>query len=100
MQTLLKDLNVGPNKHKIAELAVSLALDRHDPHRELTSRLISDLHGPVLSTTDLNEGFNDLLGNLQDLTLDTPDAPTVSAATATAASQCQIRAFCHLVFLP
>ena len=76
-QTLLKELNAGPNKHKIAEKAVSLAMDRHDPHRELTSRLISDLHGPVLSTTDLSVGFNELLDNLQDLTLDTPDAPTV-----------------------
>jgi len=77
VKALLNDLNVGPRKHKIAEFAVSLALDRHDPHRELTSRLISDLHGPVLSTNDLSNGFNELLNNLQDLTLDTPDAPTI-----------------------
>jgi programmed cell death protein 4 len=77
VKILLRDLNIDGQRHHIASTAVSLALDRHDPHRELTSRLISDLHGPVLSTTDLSAGFNALLDNLQDLTLDTPDAPTV-----------------------
>ena len=76
-QTLLQDLNIGGKQHKIAELAVSLALDRHDPHRELTSRLISDLNGDIITSQHLDKGFDCLLNNLNDLTLDTPDAPTV-----------------------
>ena len=75
---MLRDLNLDGKQHKIAELAVSLALDRHDPHRELTSRLISDLSGNIISSLHLGKGFDGLLNNLNDLTLDTPDAPTVS----------------------
>ena len=76
-QTLLRELNLDGQHHKIAELAVSLALDRHDPHRELTSRLIADLNGVIVNQHHLTKGFDGLLNNLQDLTLDTPDAPTV-----------------------
>jgi len=77
VKTLLRDLNLDGKQHKIAELAVSLALDRHDPHRELTSRLISDLSGNIITSQDLGKGFDSLLNNLNDLTLDTPDAPTI-----------------------
>ena len=76
-QDLLNDLNIGSNKHRIMEMAVSLALERHDPQRELTSRLISDLYGQLLNRDEMMEGFHGLLSNLPDLTLDTPDAPSV-----------------------
>ena len=59
-------------------MAVSIALDRHDPQRELTSQLLSDLTGALLTKEEVAKGFDDLLDNLNDLTLDTPDAPTVS----------------------
>ena len=78
-QDLLRDLNIGSNKHRIMEMAVSLALDRHDPQRELTSRLISDLYGQLLTRDEMMEGFHVLLTNLPDLSLDTPDAPSVSS---------------------
>ena len=77
LQELLHELNMGPAKHKIPSLAISLALERHDPQRELTSRLISDLYGPVLTQDEMMQGFDDVLHNLADLTLDTPEGPKV-----------------------
>ena len=59
-------------------MAVSLSLDRHDPERELTSQLLSDLNGHVLTRDELVKGFDKLLNMLNDLILDTPNAPTVS----------------------
>jgi len=75
---LLNQLNIGPNRHKITKLAVVLALDRHNPQRELISRLISDLYSALLSQDDIARGFAELLVSLDDLQLDTPDAHTVS----------------------
>ena len=71
-------MNLTSNKHLVPEVAVSLSLDRHDPERELTSQLLSDLNGRVLSSDELVKGFDKLLGTLNDLILDTPNAPTVS----------------------
>lgn len=78
LQSTLLELNIGPNRHKITGLAVQLALDRHNPQREMTSRLISDMYGNYVSLDDMAKGFDDILQNLNDLTLDTPEAPTVS----------------------
>lgn len=72
---LLQNLNMGIHKWRVVVLAVMLALERHDPQRELTSRLISDLYGPVLSMDDMIRGFDGLVAELDDLTLDTPEAP-------------------------
>lgn len=72
---LLHELNMGPSKHKIVSVAIDLALERHDPHRELISRLISDLLGPVLSQEELITGFDEVMAALDDLTLDTPEGP-------------------------
>ncbi|CAG01296.1 unnamed protein product, partial [Tetraodon nigroviridis] len=43
--------------------------------RELTSRLLADLCGPVLTCRDLESAFDKLLWELPDLVLDTPGAP-------------------------
>ena len=76
---MLSQLNISNGRHIVPELAVSLALDRHDPHRELTPRLIADLNtGRVLSSDELGRSFDQLLKSLDDLTLDTPNAPVVS----------------------
>ena len=81
-QLRLDGLNMEPTcRSKILELAINLALDRHDPQRELTSQLIADLHGNALSRADIGQGFDELLNNLSDLTLDTPEAPTVTQIT-------------------
>jgi len=77
-QALLNQLNIGPNRHKIAKVAIVLALDRHNPQRELISRLISDLYSGLLTQEDIARGFKELLVCLDDIRLDTPDAHTVS----------------------
>ena len=64
--------------HRIPEVAVSLALEHHNPQREMTSRLISDMYGDYLDQTQIAKGFDNMLNALTDLSLDTPDAPVVS----------------------
>jgi len=75
---LLNQLNIGPNRHKITKLAIVLAMERHNPQRELISRLISDLYSSLLTQDDIARGFDELLVSLDDIRLDTPDAHTVS----------------------
>uniref|UniRef100_A0A7N6C488 Programmed cell death protein 4 n=1 Tax=Anabas testudineus TaxID=64144 RepID=A0A7N6C488_ANATE len=72
---LLAELNLGPMRCEVPSLAVSLALEAKASHRELTSRLLSDLCGPVLSRSDMENSFDKLLRELPDLVLDTPGAP-------------------------
>lgn len=78
MQELLAELNLGPMQSDFPSLAVSLALEAKASHRELTSRLLSDLCGPILSRGDMENSFDKLLRELPDLVLDTPGAPQVS----------------------
>ena len=73
----MEELNICDVRHKIPAIAVSISLDRHDPQRELTSQLISDMYGHVITQDDVAAGFDNLLKNLSDLTLDAPGAPTV-----------------------
>lgn len=77
VEALLNQLNIGPKRHKITKLAIVLALDRHNPQRELISRLISDLYSGLLSQDDIARGFHELLVSLDDIQLDTPDAHTL-----------------------
>jgi len=72
----LEDL-VIPKRHKVPELAVSLAMEHHNPQRELTSRLISDLYGDYLNQDQMARSFDNMLNTLSDLTLDTPEAPQI-----------------------
>uniref|UniRef100_A0A4W6C155 Programmed cell death 4a n=1 Tax=Lates calcarifer TaxID=8187 RepID=A0A4W6C155_LATCA len=58
VQMLLKELNLGKASH-----------------RELTSRLLSDLSGKLLSQSDMARAFDKMLKELPDLILDTPEAP-------------------------
>lgn len=74
----MNQLNIGPNRHKITKLAIVLAMERHNPQRELISRLISDLYSSLLTQDDIARGFDELLVGLDDIRLDTPDAHTVS----------------------
>ncbi|TNN62142.1 Programmed cell death protein 4 [Liparis tanakae] len=72
---LLAELNLGPMRSEVPSLAVSLALEAKASHRELTSRLLADLCGQVLSCSDMENSFDKLLLELPDLVLDTPGAP-------------------------
>ncbi|KAJ3615233.1 hypothetical protein NHX12_018801 [Muraenolepis orangiensis] len=72
---LLGELHLGPMSSGVPMLAVSLALEAKASHRELTSRLLVVLCGPVLTLGDLESGFDKLLCELPDQLLDTPGAP-------------------------
>lgn len=76
-QLLLKGLNLGPHKYEFSSLAVSLSLEGKASHRELTSRLLSDLSVKLLSQSDMARAFDKMLKELPDLILDTPEAPQV-----------------------
>lgn len=65
---------------QILEIAISKALDHKAAHRELTSVLISDLYGKILSSQDVMNGFDAILANLAELTIDTPEASSVSSS--------------------
>ena len=74
---MLRDLNRGEMKSGVPVLAVSLALEGKASHREMTSKLLSDLCGTVMSTNDVEKSFDKLLKDLPELALDTPRAPQV-----------------------
>lgn len=78
VEVVLKDINFGAHKHRIVETAVSLAMEKHDAQRELVSRLLLFLvNHNVLAVADVVRAFEVLLTNLADITLDTPNAPTM-----------------------
>ncbi|KAH1170409.1 hypothetical protein KIL84_001394 [Mauremys mutica] len=72
---LLRELNLGSRKQAVPSLAVALALEGKASHRELTSRLLSDLVGKVMTSEDIARAFDKMLKDLPDLILDTPEAP-------------------------
>lgn len=75
VQALLKGLNLGAHKFEFSSLALSLSLEGKASHRELTSRLLSDLSGKVMSQADMARAFDKMLKELPELILDTPEAP-------------------------
>lgn len=74
---MLKELNLGQHKYEFTSVAVSLSLEGKASHRELTSRLLSDLSGKMLTQEDIAHAFDKMLKELPDLILDTPEAPQV-----------------------
>ncbi|MEQ2205618.1 hypothetical protein XENOCAPTIV_005897, partial [Xenoophorus captivus] len=74
-QVLLKELNLGQHKYEFTSVAVSLSLEGKASHRELTSRLLSDLSGKMLTQGDMAHAFDKMVKELPDLILDTPEAP-------------------------
>ena len=79
LQSTLEELNVGKNRYRIVRQMIALAMERHAPSRELISLLVSELYGEFLLEEDMKKGFDETLKSLEDLTLDTPDAPDVGA---------------------
>lgn len=72
----LDDILTGPLRPYVTSVAVEISMDHKDSQREMTSLLISDLYGRVVTGKDITKGFDILLLNLPDLILDTPEAPT------------------------
>lgn len=54
-------------------MLVTLALEQKSANREKASILISDLYGHVLNSREVASGFDQILRQLEDLELDTPD---------------------------
>lgn len=75
VELLLKGLNLGHHKYEFSSMAVSLSLEGKASHRELTSRLLSDLSNKMMSQSDMARAFDKMLKELPDLILDTPEAP-------------------------
>uniref|UniRef100_A0A182N8I4 Programmed cell death protein 4 n=1 Tax=Anopheles dirus TaxID=7168 RepID=A0A182N8I4_9DIPT len=71
----LDDLLQTGMKPLVTKTVVAVAFDHKQSQRELTSVLISDLYGRVVTRDDICAGFDLLLANLADIMLDTPDAP-------------------------
>ncbi|CAG9802140.1 unnamed protein product [Chironomus riparius] len=72
-----ENMRSGALRPLVIRKAVEMALEHKISHREMTSVLLSDLYGRCLISSDYERGFDMLLSNLQDLILDTPDAPHV-----------------------
>jgi len=77
VRSTLEEVNLTGNCYRIPIVLISLALEKKSSHRELASILISDLFGNLLSSEDIQRSFDVLLGQLDDLELDTPDATIV-----------------------
>jgi len=73
----LEELNLDENEYQVLVIAITLAMERKNSHREMISVLISDFYGRVFSEVDIERGFDLLLKSLPDLVLDTPGAPTI-----------------------
>jgi len=73
----IEELNIPSQKHKILVKTISIAMEKKATQREMASVLISDLYGKVLTRQHISKGFQQLLDELDELTLDTPDAPEV-----------------------
>uniref|UniRef100_U5ER32 Programmed cell death protein 4 n=1 Tax=Corethrella appendiculata TaxID=1370023 RepID=U5ER32_9DIPT len=73
----LDDFLTGNMRAMVTKVAVETALEHKQSQREMTSVLISDLYGRVVTSKDIMKGFDILLENLPDLILDTPDAPNL-----------------------
>ncbi|XP_072924014.1 programmed cell death protein 4-like isoform X3 [Hemitrygon akajei] len=74
-QTLLHQMNLGNKKSKLPLLSVTMSLEGKSSHRELISQLLADLNGKQLLAEDMVKAFDQLLHELPDLILDTPEAP-------------------------
>lgn len=69
-----------PNKFRsrFTYVAITLAMQRHPHQRELTSRLLAEMCGPVLSVKDIEDGMDMTINDLADLVIDNPLASEVS----------------------
>ncbi|CAL9057884.1 unnamed protein product [Musa banksii] len=77
--TELRDLGSDEYHHLFVKKLVSMAMDRHDKEKEMTSVLLSALYADVISSGQISQGFFMLLESIDDLALDILDAVDVLA---------------------
>ena len=73
----IDEILTGPLRPYVTSIVIEISMDHKDSQREMTSVLVSDLYLRVITGKDIEKGFDMLLENLPDLTLDTPDAPII-----------------------
>lgn len=73
------EILTGQLRPYVTSVLVQISMDHKDSQREMTSVLISDLYGRVVTGRDIEKGFDILQENLPDLILDTPEAPQILA---------------------
>jgi len=71
----LKCLNFSKVKPELIAYVISIALENNNTCKELMSRLLRDLKLEIFAGIEFESGFDILLRNLDDLSLDNPDAP-------------------------
>ena len=54
--TLLDELTFGTKRYMILTIATEIAFDHKPSHREMTSVLISDMYGQILTQKDIAKG--------------------------------------------
>ena len=62
--------------HIIVKRAVATAMDHRPKEKEMVSQLLSSLVPSILTHDQVTQGFEDLLGQMDDLILDVPDVIT------------------------
>lgn len=69
--------NLGARRWMVVSIAIELSMDHKPSHREMTSQLVSELYLKVVSQRDIGKALDYLLKQIDDLELDTPEAPTI-----------------------
>lgn len=72
----LRKFDVKQRGGELIAFILTLALEKSNVHKELISRLLHDLNGVVLRSSDYIKGFNTILESLNDLSLDNPECST------------------------
>lgn len=73
----LEEFNIRNIKHEVVRVLIVVALEEKAANRELASILLSDLFGHVINYRDAMMGFDAVLSQLSELSLDTPNAPHI-----------------------
>ncbi|VDD83444.1 unnamed protein product [Mesocestoides corti] len=72
----LKEIAITPlQRRRLPSLAINLALQHKMGHCELTSELLSEMCGKVISMPVMQQGFQLLLDDMADIVIDVPKAP-------------------------
>lgn len=70
----LNEMSCPAFHYAFVKRALTAAMDRNDRAREATSRLISKLYPRVLSTHQIQKGFERMFEQMDDLSMDVPGA--------------------------
>lgn len=76
----LKTYRLGALKPHLVYYLVQIALENNNTCKELMSRLLRDLTYEILTESDYTLGFDLMLKNLSEITLDNPDAAETTGA--------------------